>query len=1056
MSLKTVETTRSVLLKWTTKLKLTKDEEWLKYATDVLRMVRALQLESCMELAGKSILDWKDPKSLKPKKVVEMNEEKWNSLMAEHEAKLPGDDEEAKRVSVKVHRQLRTILHSTLALTVGKKHQHLTSGREDPVYLWARLRVGIEGPRLFLRMKLQKKLNRQTLDDYKGDFGKLAAAIEETADTLTGLGKTIDEEDRIVSLMMALPEEEYGPTLENIAQHPTTFQAAVTTITNVVARKATNNYGAASHDDFAATAKEVHNGVLNIKRMSKKDLASLRTNIDRALAMKSGKAWRPGTRQPTTQKSFKYKCYGCGKRGHMKRDCPHRHNDNAAGLEDGDDSDFCWSHVADEVEKNSTAGHLVLDSGCTRSRMKSMGFGDVEVPLRNGNVLKLTNVAHCPGAAANYVAQRRLRDDGYRLKFVGESDDILITKNGKNICKTSGTKSRLFLIPIAKQDDNGAWFEERGQGKSLWKWHLSLGHAPSRVIKKLEKLKAVKGLVISNLKEHPKVCECCETSKMKKQRMSSKKPAEFKTKIPMERWHGDVIGKFITTPQGSYAVIMADEATGYLMGKALKGKKFFEVFKTNLERLENETGKRLKRFIYDDGKEVLDAEMRNYCKNKGIEIVQAAPRAPQQNGFIERRVQTVMRMTRAVLKGSNLGTKFWPWALKFAIYTLNRMPGRDKKKTPYELIFKEKPSIAHLHPFGCIGFRMKNPMNVTKGGFGDKAERCRFIGYVGKQTKTFVVLKENGRIVKEAHVRFYDTIFDFKNLRPKERKKESTSHDHDDENHTVPHPSLIISDAKADDGEGENVEAEDVGRAPDVEPEAQSQNSAENASDDDDDEDDPAPRRSTRVRTQRQVYDGRGGSEVPSAKGNVEVAAAMEDCLFGIDDGTAPKNWDEAKLDPAWVKATEEEISALEKNNTWRIIPRRPGRKKARVVAKGYTQYGVSFKDRYAPTLRIASLRAVLALAQVKKRKALSADINNAYLHGPENNEIYMEIPESLRDKYDPDEWVTELLKSLYGTKTAGNNWNKCIDAYMRAHGYKRCRSDPSTRKGRLQVLQRP
>jgi len=42
------------------------------------------------------------------------------------------------------------------------------------VYLWGRLRVGIEGPRLFLRMKLQKKLNRQTLDDYKGDFGKLA------------------------------------------------------------------------------------------------------------------------------------------------------------------------------------------------------------------------------------------------------------------------------------------------------------------------------------------------------------------------------------------------------------------------------------------------------------------------------------------------------------------------------------------------------------------------------------------------------------------------------------------------------------------------------------------------------------------------------------------------------------------------------------------------------------------------------------------------------------------------------------------------------------------
>ncbi|GAB5371106.1 hypothetical protein AAMO2058_001551200 [Amorphochlora amoebiformis] len=190
----------------------------------------------------------------------------------------------------------------------------------------------------------------------------------------------------------------------------------------------------------------------------------------------------------------------------------------------------------------------------------------------------------------------------------------------------------------------------------------------------------------------------------------------------------------------------------------------------------------------------------------------------------------------------------------------------------------------------------------------------------------------------------------------------------------------------------------------------------------------------------------------------------MEDCMFGISDGTEPKNWEEARHHPAWVKATDEEIEALEKNGTWKIIARRPemrvvgvrtlykqklnkdgepGRKKARVVAKGYTQYGVSFNDRYAPTLRIASLRAILALAQVKGRKVLSADINNAYLHGPEDDEVYMEIPESMRDKYDPSKYVCDLQKSIYGLKTAGRNWNKCFDKYMESKGYRRCRSDP-------------
>ncbi|GAB5360028.1 hypothetical protein AAMO2058_000592200 [Amorphochlora amoebiformis] len=331
----------------------------------------------------------------------------------------------------------------------------------------------------------------------------------------------MDDEDRIVALMMALPEDEYGSTLENIALHPTTYQAAVTAITSVAARKAANNYETKVKDIVAAGHE--HQGTKNLKDMSAKDLAKMKTRIDKLMTAKSG-------RPKGASRKFRGKCFKCKKKGHMKKDCPllNEQDDDAAILEDSSESDYNWSAVAGNWGDGSTAGYLVLDSGCTRScfkdkryfktfrvvnnhafklgngetRMESKGFGDVEVPLRNGKVLKMTNVAHCPGAAANYVAQRRLREDGYRLRFVGEQDDVSIMKDGDEICRTSGTKKKLFLIPVANDDNLGAWFDDKARWRSLWKWHLALGHTLSRVIKKMEKLGVVAGLSISDVKAH--------------------------------------------------------------------------------------------------------------------------------------------------------------------------------------------------------------------------------------------------------------------------------------------------------------------------------------------------------------------------------------------------------------------------------------------------------------------------------------------------------------------------------------------------------------------------
>jgi hypothetical protein len=114
---------------------------------------------------------------------------------------------------------------------------------------------------------------------------------------------------------------------------------------------------------------------------------------------------------------------------------------------------------------------------------------------------------------------------------------------------------------------------------------------------------------------------------------------------------------------------------------------------------------------------------------------------------------------------------------------------------------------------------------------------------------------------------------------------------------------------------------------------------------------------------------------------------------------------------------------------------------KARLVAKGYSQRpGQDYNETYSPVIRLDMLRAILALVPAKRLKVQQMDIKGAYLNGHLKERVYMKQPEGFDDGTGR---VCRLVKTLYGLKQSGREWNSELNAKLLIFGFTRLISDP-------------
>ncbi|GKB14076.1 ribonuclease H-like domain-containing protein [Tanacetum coccineum] len=128
-----------------------------------------------------------------------------------------------------------------------------------------------------------------------------------------------------------------------------------------------------------------------------------------------------------------------------------------------------------------------------------------------------------------------------------------------------------------------------------------------------------------------------------------------------------------------------------------------------------------------------------------------------------------------------------------------------------------------------------------------------------------------------------------------------------------------------------------------------------------------------------------------------------------------PKSYFEASKYPHWTDAMNQEMDALLRNGTWKIVELPEGRKsigckwiykikfrssgeidryKARLVAQGFGQKeGIDYEETFSHVVKMVTVRCLLNIVVSMSWPVFQLDVNNAFLYGDLEEVVYMKPP---------------------------------------------------------------
>ncbi|RVW92863.1 Retrovirus-related Pol polyprotein from transposon TNT 1-94 [Vitis vinifera] len=407
------------------------------------------------------------------------------------------------------------------------------------------------------------------------------------------------------------------------------------------------------------------------------------------------------------------------------------------------------------------------------------------------------------------------------------------------------------------------------------------------------------------------------------------------------------------------------------------------------------------------------AEVENQLSKKIKAVRSDRGGTPSQNGVAERRNRTLKDMVRSMISHSTLPESLWGEAIKTAVYILNRVPSKAVAKTPYELWTSKKPSIRHLHVWGCPA--EARPYKPNEKKLDSRTVSCYFVGY-SERSRGFKFYDPSTRSFFETgNAKFIEDV-ELSGREPLRKNVQSITGIQDTPE--IP-PAQVMEPIQVH---------QEVTQQP-QEPQVQ------------------VPlRRSTRERRS-------------TISDDYVVYLQEHEFDMGLeDDPISVSQVKQSSDSEKWIEAMKDEMKSMKDNGVWDLVELPKGvkpigckwifktkrdskgnivRYKARLVAKGFTQKeGIDYKETFSPVSSKDSFRIIMALVAHYDLELHQMDVKTAFLNGNIDETIYMVQPENFESN-DSKQLVCRLKRSIYGLKQASRQWYRKFDQVITSFGFK-------------------
>lgn len=300
------------------------------------------------------------------------------------------------------------------------------------------------------------------------------------------------------------------------------------------------------------------------------------------------------------------------------------------------------------------------------------GIGDDYLTCKDNkgkqNAIMVKEVLYVLTLGENLLSVRKLTEKGLQVKFTEKmcnimKDDITVT--------TADLSDNLYRLWF---DHKVLMIVNKHRKDCQPTWHRKLGHRDAEAVKQMKTKDLVTGLEITDC-GIKSVCEICIKGKMTKRSFS--KESYHNTQEPLDLIHTDVCGPVQTVILGKkrYILTLIDDYSKYTVVYLMEHKS--EVTEKTQEYINNMKTKfkKVPKIIRSDqGKEYLNASLKNFLRKEGIEMQYIMGYAPEQNGTengAERKNRYLMEIARCMLIDANL--KMVQEEAVFTIYTYIRL-----------------------------------------------------------------------------------------------------------------------------------------------------------------------------------------------------------------------------------------------------------------------------------------------------------------------------------------------------------------------------------------------